>query len=46
MKRQNFSSGTPWEPVVGYAAVGTGAIFLTMGVIATTTKRDFSFMCA
>jgi len=30
--------------LVGYAAVGTGAIFLTMGVIATTTKRDFSFM--
>ena len=30
--------------LVGYAAVGTGAIFLTMGAIATTTKRDFSFM--
>lgn len=30
--------------LVGYAAVGTGAIFLTMGVVATTTKRDFSFM--
>jgi len=30
--------------LVGYAAVGTGAIFLAMGVIATTTKRDFSFM--
>jgi modulator of FtsH protease len=30
--------------LVGYAAVGTGAIFATMGVIATTTKRDFSFM--
>jgi FtsH-binding integral membrane protein len=30
----------------GRSAVGTGAIFLTMGVIATTTKRDFSFMCA
>jgi modulator of FtsH protease len=30
--------------LVGYAAVGTGAIFLTMGTIATTTKRDFSFM--
>jgi modulator of FtsH protease len=30
--------------LVGYAAVGTGAIFLTMGVIATTTKRDFSFL--
>jgi modulator of FtsH protease len=30
--------------LVGYAAVGTGAIFLAMGSIATTTKRDFSFM--
>ena len=30
--------------LVGYAAVGTGAIFLVMGTIATTTKRDFSFM--
>jgi len=30
--------------LVGYAAVGTGVIFLTMGAVATTTKRDFSFM--
>lgn len=30
--------------LVGYAAVGTGAIFLAMGAIAQTTKRDFSFM--
>jgi len=30
--------------LVGYAALGTGAIFLAMGAIATTTKRDFSFM--
>jgi modulator of FtsH protease len=30
--------------LVGYAAVGTGAVFLVMGAIATTTKRDFSFM--
>ena len=30
--------------LVAYAAVGTGAIFLGMGAIATTTKRDFSFM--
>ena len=30
--------------LVGYAAVGTGAIFFTMGAIAATTKRDFSFM--
>src|SRR5438046_9436520 len=30
--------------LVGYAALCTGAIFLAMGVVATTTKRDFSFM--
>ena len=30
--------------LVGYAAVGTGVVFLVMGAIATTTKRDFSFM--
>jgi modulator of FtsH protease len=30
--------------LVGYAAVGTGAIFFGMGAIATTTKRDFGFM--
>jgi modulator of FtsH protease len=30
--------------LVGYAAVGTGAIFLAMGAIAQTTKRDFGFL--
>jgi modulator of FtsH protease len=30
--------------LVGYAAAGTGAIFLAMGTVATVTKRDFSFM--
>ena len=30
--------------LVGYAAVGTGVIFMTMGAIAQTSKRDFSFM--
>ena len=30
--------------LVGYAALGTGVIFFGMGAIATTTKRDFSFM--
>jgi modulator of FtsH protease len=30
--------------LVGYAGLGTGVIFLAMGAIATTTKRDFSFM--
>jgi modulator of FtsH protease len=30
--------------LVGYAAVGTGAIFFIMAGIATTTRKDFSFM--
>ena len=30
--------------LVGFAAAGTGAIFFAMAAIATTTKRDFSFM--
>src|SRR4051812_22126551 len=30
--------------LVGYAAVGTGVIFFAMGVVASTAKRDFSFM--
>jgi modulator of FtsH protease len=30
--------------LVGYAAVGTGAIFAAMGALAMTTKRDFGFM--
>lgn len=30
--------------LVGYAALGTGAIFVAMAAIAITTKRDFSFM--
>lgn len=30
--------------LVGYAAAGTGAILATMAAIATTSKRDFSFM--
>ncbi len=30
--------------LVGYAALGTGAIFLGMGAIAQTAKRDFSFL--
>jgi modulator of FtsH protease len=30
--------------LVSYAAIGTGVIFVAMGAIATTTKRDFSFM--
>jgi modulator of FtsH protease len=30
--------------LVGYAAAGTGIIFFAMGAVATTVKRDFSFM--
>jgi modulator of FtsH protease len=30
--------------LVGYAAGGTGVIFVAMGAIAATSKRDFSFM--
>jgi modulator of FtsH protease len=30
--------------LIGIAAMGTGGILLTMSLIATTTKRDFSFM--
>jgi len=30
--------------LVGYAAAGTGAVFVGMAAIAVTTKRDFSFM--
>ena len=30
--------------LIGMAAVGTGGIFLVMAMIATTTKRDYSFL--
>ena len=30
--------------LIGYAAVGTGVILFAMAGVATTTKRDFSFM--
>ena len=30
--------------LVGYAAVGTGIVFFTMGALAQSIKRDLSFM--
>ena len=30
--------------LVAYAAIGTGVVFFTMGMIAATAKRDFGFM--
>lgn len=37
----NLSNGAQ---LVGLAAGGTGVIFMTLAAIATTTKKDFSFM--